>query len=165
MQNAISFLHFGNTFMYVHSSGIRVTRWVWDRIAQNVALPIFLQKLPENKVARKFGLLLWFEKKPAKRKQKAQKVKICPILSNWDRCYDFKNIFAEKNCEKMAFLTHNKAKLCKIFDHNVGFWENAIFLAEKLSKVAENCDHNIDPCNRKFLSVFTEFVQSIRSQW
>jgi hypothetical protein len=34
---------------------------------------------------------------------------------------DFKNIFAEKNCEKLAFLTQNKAKLCKNFDHNIGF--------------------------------------------
>jgi hypothetical protein len=39
----------------------------------------------------------------------------------WDRCYDFKNIFAEKNCKKLAFLTHNKAKLCNNFDHNIGF--------------------------------------------
>jgi hypothetical protein len=27
--------------------------------------------------------------------------------------YDFKNIFAENNCEKLAFLTQNTAKLCK----------------------------------------------------
>jgi hypothetical protein len=29
------------------------------------------------------------------------------------RCYDFKNIFAEKFCEKLAFFAQNKAKLCK----------------------------------------------------
>jgi hypothetical protein len=28
----------------------------------------------------------------------------------WDRCYDFKNIFAEKFSEKLAVLTQNKAK-------------------------------------------------------
>jgi hypothetical protein len=34
----------------------------------------------------------------------------------WDWC-DFKNIFTEK----MAFLTKNKAKLCKKNDRNIGF--------------------------------------------
>jgi hypothetical protein len=38
----------------------------------------------------------------------------CPQWLTWDRCYDFKNIFAEKNCKKLAFLTQSKAKLCKI---------------------------------------------------
>jgi hypothetical protein len=38
-----------------------------------------------------------------------------------DRCYDFKNIFAEKFGEKMAFLTENKANFFKKFDHNIGF--------------------------------------------
>jgi hypothetical protein len=28
-----------------------------------------------------------------------------------DQCYDFKNIFAEKFCKKLAFFTQNKAKL------------------------------------------------------
>jgi hypothetical protein len=37
----------------------------------------------------------------------------------WDRCYDFKNIFAEKFSQKMAFLTQNKAKFWKKFDHNI----------------------------------------------
>jgi hypothetical protein len=32
----------------------------------------------------------------------------------WDLCDDFKNIFAKKIGGKMAFLTQNKAKLCKI---------------------------------------------------
>jgi hypothetical protein len=30
----------------------------------------------------------------------------------------------------MAFLTHFKAKLCQNFYPNIGFWENANFLAE-----------------------------------
>jgi hypothetical protein len=37
-----------------------------------------------------------------------------------DRCYDFLNIFAEKFCEKMAFLTQNKAKFLKKVNHNIG---------------------------------------------
>jgi hypothetical protein len=30
-------------------------------------------------------------------------------------------------------------------DHNIGFWEKRQFYRQKLSKIAENCDHNIDP--------------------
>jgi hypothetical protein len=42
----------------------------------------------------------------------------------------------------LAFLTQNKAKLCKIL---IIFEKNANFFRRKLSKIAENCDHNIDP--------------------
>jgi hypothetical protein len=31
------------------------------------------------------------------------------------------------------------------FYHNIGFWEKRQFFWQKLSKIAENCDHNIDP--------------------
>jgi hypothetical protein len=31
------------------------------------------------------------------------------------------------------------------FDHNIGFWEKRQFFRRKLSKIAENYDHNIDP--------------------
>jgi hypothetical protein len=31
------------------------------------------------------------------------------------------------------------------FDHNIGFWEKRQIFRWKLSKIAENCDHNIDP--------------------
>jgi hypothetical protein len=31
------------------------------------------------------------------------------------------------------------------FDQNIGFWEKRQFFRPKLSKIAENCDHNIDP--------------------
>jgi hypothetical protein len=34
----------------------------------------------------------------------------------------------------------------QIFDHNIGFWEKRQFFRRKLSKIAENCDDNIDPC-------------------
>jgi hypothetical protein len=30
-------------------------------------------------------------------------------------------------------------------DHNIGFWEKRHFFRRKLSQIAENCDHNIDP--------------------
>jgi hypothetical protein len=31
------------------------------------------------------------------------------------------------------------------FDHNIGFWEKRQFFRQKLTKIAENCDHYIDP--------------------
>jgi hypothetical protein len=35
------------------------------------------------------------------------------------------------------------------FDHNIGFWEKRQFFRLKLSKISENCDHNIDPWSLK----------------
>jgi hypothetical protein len=67
----------------------------------------------------------------------------------WDRCYDFINIFAEKFGKKLAFLTQNRAKLCKILLITLVYEKNAIF-CRKLSKIAENCDNNIDPWNLAF---------------
>jgi hypothetical protein len=31
------------------------------------------------------------------------------------------------------------------FDHNIVFWEQRQIFRRKLAKIAENCDHNIDP--------------------
>jgi uncharacterized membrane protein YhaH (DUF805 family) len=56
------------------------------------------------------------------------------IRSPWDRCYDFFNILAEKFCEKMAFLTRNKAKLCKNLVITLVFEKNANFFAENCQK-------------------------------
>jgi hypothetical protein len=44
----------------------------------------------------------------------------------------------------MAFLTQNKAKLCKNLIITLVSEKNANFFCRKLSKIAENCDHNID---------------------
>jgi hypothetical protein len=72
-----------------------------------------------------------------RRKKFSQPANFRPI---WDRCYDFKNIFAEKFSKKLAFLTQNKATFWnKLFICNIG-----IFFRRKLGKIAENCDHNID---------------------
>jgi hypothetical protein len=51
-----------------------------------------------------------------------------------DRCYDFLNIFAEKFSEKLAFLTQNKAKLCKKFIITLVLDKNAYFFAENCQK-------------------------------
>jgi hypothetical protein len=45
----------------------------------------------------------------------------------------------------MAFLTQNKAKLCKILIITLFFLEKRQFFRRKLGQIAENCDHNIDP--------------------
>jgi hypothetical protein len=50
-------------------------------------------------------------------------------------CYDFKNIFAEKfSKKKLAFLTQNKAKLCKILIITLVFEKNANFFGENCRK-------------------------------
>jgi hypothetical protein len=67
------------------------------------------------------------------------------FLISRDRCYDFLKYFRQKNGQKMAFLTQNKAKLCKNLKYNIGFREKSQFFRQKISKIAENCDHNIDP--------------------
>jgi hypothetical protein len=51
-----------------------------------------------------------------------------------DRCYDFKNIIAEKFSEKLAFLFKNKGKLCKLLIISLVFEKNAIFFAENWRK-------------------------------
>jgi hypothetical protein len=45
----------------------------------------------------------------------------------------------------MAFFAQNKAKLCKNWIITLVFEKNANFFRRKLAKIAENCDHNIDP--------------------
>jgi hypothetical protein len=45
----------------------------------------------------------------------------------------------------MAFLTQYKAKFCKKLIITLVFKKNANFFRQKLAKIAENCDHNIDP--------------------
>jgi hypothetical protein len=55
-------------------------------------------------------------------------------------------IFLPKNSTKeLAFLARSKAKFCKNLSITMVFEKNAIFFRRKLSKIAEDCDHNIDP--------------------
>jgi hypothetical protein len=60
----------------------------------------------------------------------------------------FKIFSPKKSRIKLAFLTQNKAKSCKIWIITLIFEKNANFFRRKLSKIAENCDHNIDPWSR-----------------
>jgi hypothetical protein len=47
-----------------------------------------------------------------------------------DRCDDFLNIFAEKLAKKLAFITQNKAKLCKILIIALVSEKNSNFFTE-----------------------------------
>jgi hypothetical protein len=49
-------------------------------------------------------------------------------IDSWDRCYGFKNIFAEKFRQKIGILTQNKAKLCQNLIITLVFEKNANFL-------------------------------------
>jgi hypothetical protein len=60
-----------------------------------------------------------------------------------DRCYDFKNIFAEKIAKKLQ-KNQNKAKLFKCLNITLDFEKNASFFAENWQNRL-NFDHNIDP--------------------
>jgi hypothetical protein len=50
----------------------------------------------------------------------------------------------------LAYLTQNKDNLKKKIDHNIGVWEKTF--RQKLSKIAENCDHNIGTTGEMFLA-------------
>jgi hypothetical protein len=39
------------------------------------------------------------------------------------------------------------------FDHDIGFWEKRQFFRQKLPKIAENCDYNIDLRSLHFIAV------------
>jgi hypothetical protein len=63
---------------------------------------------------------------------------VCKIvvyfMTIWDRCYDFK-IFSPKNsAKKLAFLTQNKAELCKNLIITLVFEKNANLFAENCQK-------------------------------
>jgi hypothetical protein len=51
--------------------------------------------------------------------------------------------------KKLAFFAKNKAKIGKNRIITLVLEKNANFFDEKLAKIAENCDHNIDPSNLK----------------
>jgi hypothetical protein len=48
------------------------------------------------------------------------------------------------------------------FDHNIVFWEKRQFFRRKLSKIAENCDHNIDPWEQCYLQIGVNDRESLR---
>jgi hypothetical protein len=64
-----------------------------------------------------------------------------PML--WLKKKYFHRKFQRKN---WRFLTQDKPNYAK-FCHNIGFWEKRQSFRRKLSKIAENWDHNIDPCS------------------
>jgi hypothetical protein len=59
----------------------------------------------------------------------------------------------------LAFFTQSNAKLCKILIITLDFEKSANFFRQKLAKIAENCDHNIDPWLSSFLRDFDPGVR------
>jgi hypothetical protein len=57
----------------------------------------------------------------------------------------FKKKFAEKFSEKIGVFDSKQSLNMQNFDRNIGFREKRQFFRRKLSKIAEKCDHNIDP--------------------
>jgi hypothetical protein len=57
----------------------------------------------------------------------------------------FKIFSPNNSAKKLAFVTENKANFFKKIDRDIGFREKRQFFRPKLSKIDENCDHNIGP--------------------
>jgi hypothetical protein len=55
-----------------------------------------------------------------------------------------KKIICQKLANKLAFLTENKAKLCKNLIIKLVFEKKRHF-RQNCKKIAENCDHKIRP--------------------
>jgi hypothetical protein len=68
------------------------------------------------------------QSRPNTRKSRHNSVQTPPYA--WDRCYEFKNIFAEK----LAFSTQNKAKVCNFFIITLDFEKNANFFTVNWQK-------------------------------
>jgi hypothetical protein len=70
---------------------------------------------------------------------------------SWDRCYDFKNVFVKKISAKiLALFAQTNASFCKNVSITLVFEKNANFVRRKLAKIADNCDHNIDPWSQSY---------------
>jgi hypothetical protein len=110
--------------------------YFWSKLIHN----LFLQK----KLSKNVGWSCNFQKNPPG-VNNSQKAKIRPI---WDRCLIFK-IFSPKIFAKNWRFWH-KTKLIfwKKLITTLVFKKNANFFRQKLGKIAENCDHNIDPWPR-----------------
>jgi hypothetical protein len=52
---------------------------------------------------------------------KELQMKVAYIILPRDRCYGFKNIFAENFCEKIGVFDSKQSQILKKVDHNIGF--------------------------------------------
>jgi hypothetical protein len=105
------------------------------KIAQNVAQPVFCQNwyttFTTEKNDQKCGLLLWFSKKLPNVSNRL----IGEISPNLGPMLWFLKYFRQKiQQKKLAFLTQNKAKLCKIWIITLIFEKNVNFFAENCRK-------------------------------
>jgi hypothetical protein len=61
----------------------------------------------------------------------------------------FKYFHRKIQWKNWRFWLETKLNFEKKVDHNIGFWQKRQFFRRKLSKIAENCDHNIGPSLKK----------------
>jgi hypothetical protein len=54
-------------------------------------------------------------------------------------------IFSPKIGKTTVVFYSKQSQIMQKFDNNIGFWEKRQFFRRKFPKIAENCDHNIDP--------------------
>jgi hypothetical protein len=66
--------------------------------------------------------------------------------------WSFKYIRRKNLAKILAFLTQNRAKLCKSLIITLVFDKKRPFFRQKLMEIAENCNHNIDPKCKVILS-------------
>jgi hypothetical protein len=68
------------------------------------------------------------------------------IRATGDRCYDFKKYFCQTIGEKIGvFDSKTKLNYANNLIITLVFEKKRQFFRRKLSKIAENCDYNIDP--------------------
>jgi hypothetical protein len=141
-------------YTYICSCALRVS-WEDKKVAKNVIYKI------RSRVEDSFQII--FEQLLHKCSSWSGQREVCRLVGEergWGRkwgCEEhvtgrpgtdvmiWKNIFAEKFTKTLAFFAQTNARFCKSCDHNIGFWEKRQFFRRKLSKIAENCDRNIDP--------------------
>jgi pantothenate kinase len=61
------------------------------------------------------------------------------------QCYDFKNIFADKGREKIVVFDSQESDIMQKKLIITLVFEKTANLCQNLAKIAENCDHKIDP--------------------
>jgi hypothetical protein len=108
--------HFG--IFYVYSYIFSPVRYVVPKKSGNPGQALISQveeSQKEIKISSNF-----LSEKPHLRPKSILMCESRYIRTTWDRCYDFKNIFAKKIAKTLTFLTQNELTYAN-FCHNIGF--------------------------------------------
>jgi hypothetical protein len=80
---------------------------------------------------------------------KLNKNKVSAVRSPGTDVMNFITFLPKKSANNWRFTLKNKDNVFKNLIITFIFEKNFNFLRRKLSKIAKNCDHNIDPCSGK----------------